>query len=114
MIILSIYSDRCHLDISEAGFTRSISYIWTENNVFQFYIKRPIATLPIESFETIKTGNKRLFFANQKTMALIRAGHVEFTLVKAFPNYKNETILPAFINKRTRASVVDSVYLISK
>ncbi len=86
----------------------------TENNVFQFYIKRPIATLPIESFETIKTGNKRLFFANQKTMALIRAGHVEFTLVKAFPNYKNETILPAFINKRTRASVVDSVYLISK
>ena len=91
-----------------------LNNIGTENNIFQFYIDRPIKSLTVEGFDTVKTGSRQLFFANQKTIDLLRGQQIGFTMVKSFPNYKNETILPAFINKSTRGTVIDSVYLIRK
>ena len=92
----------------------SLNNLGTENNIFQFYVHRPIKSITNESFDTVKTGGNELFFANQKTIEQFRGRHKGFTIVKAFPNYKNETILPAFINKRTRGTVIDSVYLLRK
>jgi len=86
----------------------------TENNIFQFYVNRQIDMLYFESFDKIKSGDKVLFFANQKTLNLLRTEHKYYTLVKAFPNYKYEQILPGFINQNTRSKVIDSVYLLSK
>ncbi len=91
-----------------------LNNIGTENNIFQFHVKRPIKSLTVEGFDTVKTGSNQLFFANQKTIDLLRGEQKGFTIVKSFPNYKNETILPAFINKSTRGTVIDSVYLIRK
>ena len=91
-----------------------LNNIGTENNIFQFYVNRPIKSLTVEGFDTVKTGSNQLFFANQKTIELFRRENKGYAIVKAFPNYKNETILPAFINKSTRGTVIDSVYLIRK
>jgi len=91
-----------------------LNNIGTENNIFQFYVNRPIKSLTVECFDAVKTGSNQLFFANQKTIDLLRGEQKGFTIVKSFPNYKNETILPAFIKKSTRGTVIDSVYLIRK
>ena len=86
----------------------------TENNVFQFYSKRPVDYTPMNSFNQFKSSSPSAFFANRKSMDSILLIHADFKLIKAFQNYPQENILPAFINRKTRDKVLDSVYLISK
>ncbi|MFB9843108.1 ArnT family glycosyltransferase [Mucilaginibacter ginsenosidivorans] len=85
-----------------------------ENNVFQFYTQRQVNYLPPESFKTINPVGPTLYFANQKTVDSLKVWHVSYKTIKAFPNYRTESIYPDFINKNTRKNTIDSVYLISK
>jgi len=85
-----------------------------ENNVFQFYTQRQVNYLPPEDFRAIDPSGPTLYFANQKTVDSLKVWHVNYKTVKAFPNYRTESIYPDFINKNTRKNTIDSVYLISK
>jgi len=87
----------------------------SENNLFQFYTKRPIDYIPQNSFNSFKPADTAaLFFVNQRSADSLKARHADFKVVKAFENYPRETILPGFINKNTRKRTLDSVYLITK
>jgi 4-amino-4-deoxy-L-arabinose transferase-like glycosyltransferase len=86
----------------------------TENNVFQFYCKRPVDFLPLEQFNSFKPADSSAFYANHETMNFLRQSHADFKVIKAFINYPQENILPAFIDKAKRAKVLDSVYLVTK
>ncbi len=85
-----------------------------ENNIFQFYTDRPVDYLPLDSFKTFRLAKPAVFYANGRTMEFLRQNHLDFKVIKAFENYPQEIIFPAFINKATRARVLDSVYLITK
>jgi hypothetical protein len=47
-------------------------------------------------------------------MDFLLQNHADFKVIKAFENYPQEIVLPAFINRSTRNKVLDSVYLITK
>ncbi|HTI58316.1 ArnT family glycosyltransferase [Mucilaginibacter sp.] len=85
-----------------------------ENNVYQFYTQRQVNYLPPEDFKAIYPPGPTLFFANQKTVDSLKVWHISYKTIKAFPNYRTESIYPEFINKKTRKNTIDSVYLISK
>ena len=85
-----------------------------ENNVFQFYAKRPVDYLPAEDFKTIDPTGPTLFFANQKTVDSLKVWRVDYKVIQTFPNYRTESIYPEFINKKTRINTIDSVYLLEK
>ena len=86
----------------------------TENNVYQFYSKHPIDYIPLDSFKTFKPTEPSAFYANKKSIDSLNILHAGFRMIKTFENYPQDNILPAFINKKTRASVLDSVYLMTK
>ncbi len=86
----------------------------TENNVFQFYTDRQIAYIPLDSFKAFKPINPSLFYVNKRSVDSLNILHADFKVIKAFQNYGQENILPAFINKNTRNKTLDSVYLITK
>lgn len=86
----------------------------TENNVFQFYSKRPVDLIPLHAFKDFVPTGPSAFYASSRSMDSLRQDHAEFKVIKAFENYPQENILPAFINKTTRQKVLDSVYLITK
>jgi len=86
----------------------------TENNVFQFYSKRPVDFIPLNSFKDFKLSGPSVFYVNHRSMDSLVQNHVDFKVIKAFENYPQENILPAFINKATRYKVLDSVYLVTK
>jgi hypothetical protein len=85
-----------------------------ENNIFQFYSNRPIDLIPLESFKEFKPLSHPIFFANQKSLNFLINQHADFKVIKAFQNYPQEILFPAFIDKATRSRLLDSVYLITK
>ncbi len=95
--------DRFHLYTLKAG-----------NNIYQFYSKRPVDFVPIESFGAFKPKGIAVFYANQQSLDYLNQSHVGFKVIKAFVNYPQENILPTFLNKNARYQVLDHVYLITK
>jgi len=85
-----------------------------ENNVFQFYAKRPVDFFPLDSFSSFKPLQPSAMYVNHRSMEFLRESKANFKIIKAFENYPNETLQPAFINRATRDKVLDSVYLITK
>ncbi|MDB5154608.1 MAG: glycosyltransferase family 39 protein, partial [Mucilaginibacter sp.] len=85
-----------------------------ENNIFQFYSKRPIDYIPLDSFKEFKPLAHSVFYVNHKSIDFLLQNHADFKVIKAFENYPQEIVLPAFINRSTRNKVLDSVYLITK
>lgn len=85
-----------------------------ENNIFQFYSKKPINYIPLDSFKTFKAPPRSIFYARKLSIDILNQQHVPFKVLNAFPNYPQENILPKFVNAATRESVLDSVYLITK
>jgi hypothetical protein len=51
---------------------------------------------------------------NKKSIDSLRILHADFRVIKAFENYPQENVLLTFINKETRRSTLDSVYLVTK
>lgn len=86
----------------------------TENNIFQFYTHKPIDLVPLDDFGKFKPTEPSAFFANRWMTVALKQRHEDFKVIKAFENYPQESIVPAFINQKTRGSVLDSVYLITK
>ncbi|HEY2580502.1 MAG TPA: glycosyltransferase family 39 protein [Mucilaginibacter sp.] len=85
-----------------------------ENNIFQFYCKRPVSLLAPEQFNSFKTQGVAVFYASQKTIDYLKGNHSDFKIVRSFVNYPHENILPSFIRKATRHKVLDHVYLITR
>ncbi len=84
------------------------------NNIFQFYCKRPVELLPIESFNSFKPTGDPVFYVNQQSLNYLKQTRAGYQVVRSFINYPQENILPKFIDKATRYKVLDSVYLIRK
>jgi 4-amino-4-deoxy-L-arabinose transferase-like glycosyltransferase len=85
-----------------------------ENNIFQFYTNKQVDFTPLKSFGEFKPQTPSAFYVNHRSMDSLMLNHVDFKVIKAFQNYPQENILPAFINKAQRNKVLDSVYLITK
>jgi len=85
-----------------------------ENNIFQFYTKRPIDLLPLEQFANYKPTDSALFFVSQPSMDYLEQNHVQFKVVKSFVDYPQENILPKFVNSMSRYSTLRHVYLITR
>jgi 4-amino-4-deoxy-L-arabinose transferase-like glycosyltransferase len=86
----------------------------SENNIFQFYCKRPVELVPIEKFSFFKPEGIPIFYINQASYNYLKQAHANFRVIRAFLNYPQENILPKFVDKTTRNSVLDHVYLITK
>jgi 4-amino-4-deoxy-L-arabinose transferase-like glycosyltransferase len=85
-----------------------------ENNIFQFYCKKPMDIIPITQFNSFKLTGISVFYANQKSVDYLTQTHTRFKIVKSFINYPQENILPQFIDKAVRHKVLDHVYLITR
>lgn len=85
-----------------------------ENDVFQFHANRPVEYVPLDNFNTFTPQEPSAFYANHRTYDSLKMLHANFKVLKAFENYPQENVLPAFINRSTRHKVLDSVYLITK
>lgn len=85
-----------------------------ENNIFQFYSKRPIDYIPLDSFKNFNSPPHSIFYARKQSIDILNQQHVPFKILNSFPNYPQENILPKFVNAATRETVLDSVYLITK
>ncbi|MCR8561022.1 glycosyltransferase family 39 protein [Mucilaginibacter sp. BJC16-A38] len=85
-----------------------------ENNIFQFYSKKPIDYLPIEEFKNFRPQQTSLFYVSQRSMDYLVQTHAAFTIVHSFIDYPQENLKPNFLNRATRATVLGKVYLISK
>lgn len=85
-----------------------------ENNLFQFYTKRPIDLLPLEQFANYKPTDSAVFFVSQPSMDYLQQNHVRFKVMKSFIDYPQENILPKFVNSTNRYSTLRHVYLITK
>lgn len=85
-----------------------------ENNIFQFYSKRPISYIPLDSFKNYNPPPHSIFYARKLSIDILNRQHAEFKILSSFPNYPQENILPQFVNAATRGAILDSVYLITK
>ena len=85
-----------------------------ENNIFQFYSKRPIDYVPLDSFKSFTPPAHSIFYARKQSIDILNQMHVPFKILSSFSNYPQENILPKFVNANTRETVLDSVYLITK
>jgi 4-amino-4-deoxy-L-arabinose transferase-like glycosyltransferase len=85
-----------------------------ENNIFQFYCRRPADLVPIEQFNSFKPAGAAVFYVNQQSMDYLVQTHAGFRVIRSFVNYPKENPLPAFINKNTRIKTLGQVYLVSK
>lgn len=86
----------------------------TENDVFQFHANRPVDYVPLDNFKTFTPQEPSAFYINHLSYDSLKILHADFKVIKAFENYPQENVLPAFINRSTRHKVLDSVYLITK
>jgi 4-amino-4-deoxy-L-arabinose transferase-like glycosyltransferase len=84
------------------------------NNVFQFYCDRPVDYVTIADFNSMMSSQQSLFYVNQQSLSELTQNHSNIKVIKSFINYPQENILPKFVNKATRNTVLDQVYLISK
>jgi 4-amino-4-deoxy-L-arabinose transferase-like glycosyltransferase len=94
--------------------TAQVYTVNAENNIFQFYCKKPVSLFPVEEFNSYKPPGASVFYVNQQSMDYLKKTHADFKIIISFINYPKEPLLPAFINKTTRYSVLDHVYLITK
>ncbi|MGN6395267.1 MAG: ArnT family glycosyltransferase [Mucilaginibacter sp.] len=85
-----------------------------ENNIFQFYCKKPVKFIPIDEFDKFNPVRPTMFYINQRSMDYLVGSHAKFTILKTFTTYPQENIMPRFINKATRPDVLGHVYLITK
>jgi len=85
-----------------------------ENNIFQFYCKRPVGFIPIDKFDKFTPARPSVFYVNQASMDYLTETHARFSIVKTFITYPQENIMPKFLNKATRHNVLGHVYLITK
>lgn len=85
-----------------------------QNNIFQFYSKRQTGYISVDKFKTFNAPPHSIFFASRESKDFLLQNHAELKVIKAFPNYPQEIIYPAFINRSTRDKTLDSVYLITK
>jgi 4-amino-4-deoxy-L-arabinose transferase-like glycosyltransferase len=85
-----------------------------ENNIFQFYSKRPIDYVPLDSFKSFNPPPHSIFYARKLSIDILNQQDVPFKVLRSFPNYPQENILPKFVDADTRETVLDSVYLITK
>lgn len=86
----------------------------TENDVFQFHANRPVDYIPLDNFKAFTSPEPSAFYINHRSYDSLRILHADFKVIKAFENYPQENVLPAFINRSTRYKALDSVYLITK
>jgi len=86
----------------------------TENNIFQFYCKRPVDLVPIEQFNSFKPKGISIFYINEISMDYLKQSHADFKIIRSFVDYPKENIQLNFINRETRYKVLDHVYLITK
>jgi hypothetical protein len=91
----------------------SIYSLKQQNNVFQFECDRPVDYIPLEQLNRPLAPNI-LCFANQQSVNYLKQQNIPFKTLASFTNYPQERILPAFINKAKRNTVLDKVYIISK
>lgn len=84
------------------------------NNIFQFECAKPAGYIAREEFNDFKPNGNIACFANQISIDYLRQQNVPFKIIARFTNYPQEQILPGFINKAKRYSVLDTAYLISK
>jgi 4-amino-4-deoxy-L-arabinose transferase-like glycosyltransferase len=91
----------------------SIYSLKQQNNVFQFECDRPVGYIPLEKLNRPLAPNV-LCFANQQSVDYLQQQNIPFRIIASFTNYPQERILPAFINKAKRNTVLDKVYIISK
>jgi 4-amino-4-deoxy-L-arabinose transferase-like glycosyltransferase len=85
-----------------------------ENNIFQFYSKRPIDYIPLDSFKNFIPPPRSIFYARKLSLDILNQQHIPFKILSSFPNYPQENILSKFVNVATRETALDSVYLITK
>jgi len=85
-----------------------------ENNIFQFYSKRHIDYIPLDSFKNFTPPPHSVFYARKLSVDVLNQQHTPFKILSSFPNYPQENILPKFVDAATRETVLDSVYLITK
>ncbi len=85
-----------------------------ENNIFQFYCKKPVDYVPLEQFSTFKPADSSAFYVSQQSMDQLVQAHADFKVIKAFPNFPQENMSLKFINLATRQTTLDHVYLITK
>jgi 4-amino-4-deoxy-L-arabinose transferase-like glycosyltransferase len=84
------------------------------NNSFQFYCNRPVDFIPLSQFGHAKINGNAAFYLSQSSLDTLLKAKANFKIIKSFTDYPQENILPAFINKTTRASTLAKVYLIKK
>jgi 4-amino-4-deoxy-L-arabinose transferase-like glycosyltransferase len=85
-----------------------------ESNVFQFECKRVVDYVPVEEFKNIAPKGNAAFYVTQYSLNYLIDNHIPYHVIQSFQNYAQERILPAFVNSKTRNTVLDKVYLISK
>lgn len=91
----------------------SVYSLKQQNNVFQFECDRPVGYIPLEKLKG-ELPDASLFYANQQSVDYLQQQKVPFKILASFTNYPQERILPAFVNKAKRNTVLDKVYIISK
>lgn len=98
-----------------AYYNSKVYVLSAENNLFQFYCKKPVEQISIEQFNNYEAnGDLVYFYVNQQTMDDLNRAHVPFKVIRSFVDYPKENITPAFINKETRVKTLGEVYLITR
>ncbi|QQL49807.1 ArnT family glycosyltransferase [Mucilaginibacter ginkgonis] len=92
--------------------TDSVYVFEDTNNIFQFYVNRPVKIVPLDQFSA-HSDKQAIFYVRQEVLDRLRGQHVEYTLLKSFANYDNENVTGRFLNPKTRASSLVTIYLIS-
>jgi 4-amino-4-deoxy-L-arabinose transferase-like glycosyltransferase len=84
-----------------------------ENNLFQFYCKRPVGLMPMVQFDNLAHGDA-LFYVNQQTMDQLVQSHASIKIVRSFVDYPKENLSLQFIDRSTRIKTLGQVYVVSK
>lgn len=84
------------------------------NNVLQFQYKKPLHYLSAADLKAFPSGKPMLCYASQWWVDHLRQQNIPFKILASFVDYPQEQILPAFINKATRPTVLSKVYVITK
>ena len=92
--------------------TQQIYSLSSSNNGFQFYCNRPVKLADPGEFDNGSIDGNSIFYATQDQIDLLTRKNHPLTVVQSFWNYPHESILPAFINFKTRNSTLQRVYLI--
>lgn len=102
--------------VNANGYYNSRIYVLNaENNLFQFYVKKPVEQISIQQFIDYQpNGDLVYFYVNQQTLDDLVRVHARFKIIRAFVDYPKENVTPDFINKNTRIKTLGKVYLVTK